>query len=514
MPYLHAKEIEQAMVTLEQTYSPTCKRFVAGTSVGGQIIHGLVIQGGKQQDYRPHVLITAGVHAREWAQPDAILSFAQELLAAYKADTDIVEGTFDYTNRAGASGTLSYGQYIVVKQNVEDIVNRLTIYIIPMVNPDGRDFSLDVEPFWRKNRKSFSHWQLIKVFDSTGGTYALSFEGATTGEIKFDANAKDVADALSSLAPLLDNVEAEQPFWTPGTNQTDTSCTLVRLKSGTGVFPLMTGDGSNLTGANPRIVVDWGDGVDINRNFNIAWAKEIYYDIDGAKQAHSSATLDGTHAEQDFRGSRTFSESETTNIVNFISTHQIDFFLDLHSYAGKILVPWAIETQQSTDSSQWFGNRAWDRHPSQHGVVQPHDGRDGLSGNQYAEWLPDRLVKDHKALATSMQAEITRAAGNNAAESSYAVVEAAEGLYTCTGNGQDYVASLQFLPDNQEGANVSSITFEAGSNNDGGFFPQTDTGQYQKVERDVHAGVVGFLLYAVAAAKRGQPTAPQPKKHA
>ena len=40
----------------------------------------------------PAVLVIGGVHAREWAPPDALLRLAQDLLNAFKTKTDITFG--------------------------------------------------------------------------------------------------------------------------------------------------------------------------------------------------------------------------------------------------------------------------------------------------------------------------------------------------------------------------------------------------------------------------------------
>jgi hypothetical protein len=60
--------------------------------------------------------------------------------------------------------------------------------------------------------------------------------------------------------------------------------------------------------------------------------------------------------------------------------------------------------------------------------------------------------------------------------------------------------SLQFgsLFHAPEGSRKFAITFEAGSKLDGGFFPDQTNNQYQKVERDIHGGIVGFLLRAAS----------------
>ncbi|HEY0256470.1 MAG TPA: hypothetical protein VGC39_03425, partial [Candidatus Methylacidiphilales bacterium] len=122
------------------------------------------------------------------------------------------------------------------------------------------------------------------------------------------------------------------------------------------------------------------------------------------------------------------------------------------------------------------------------------------------------LWQRHVNLGTAMEGQIKFAAGANADQSAYKVVEAAN-LYRATGVASDYAVSLQFLIDNKLGDNRMGITFESGSKFDGGFFPTPGNGQYQKVERDIHAGVVGFLLQIVAWAANGPLAKPLPLKH-
>jgi hypothetical protein len=502
MPYLTAHQIEAKMADLELRFPGICNRFPLSNSVLNNPIHGLRIQGGPHIDYRPKVLITAGVHAREWAPPDALLSFIEELLVAYDKKTDITEKGFNYTNRRNLHGlpgslmpTLTYGTYVVTARNVQNIVDKLETYFIPMVNPDGRDFSLAVEAFWRKNRASFREWQLIKVINATGGTFTLTFQGATTGPIAFDASSTAMQQALSQLKTVgAGNVEVAKPA--------DYTCFFVRFTGG--IRPSrMTYDITKLTGGlNLQIVVNWGDGVDINRNFDIGFAKEIYYSPAGAVEASGSANLDepGTPNKFDvFRGPKAMSEVETTNV----STTMLgkDYFLDLHLFDTKILLPWDLESLQSKDSSQWFGNPAWDRR------------RDWKSGGAYKEWFPADLGTKHEELGKAMAGEIMRAADANGTESDYDVVEAADGLYAATGTAQDYAVSRQFLRDNAAGDNKFAITFEAGSKLDGGYFPTQNTGQYQKVERDIHGGIVGLLLRIVQWAAAGPPPTPTPIQH-
>jgi hypothetical protein len=90
------------------------------------------IRIGKQKVADVTVLITGGVHAREWAPPDALYGLAKLILDSYDPqparDIKIQQAT-------GAG-------FPVKAADVAAIVEKLAIYIIPVVNPDGREYSL------------------------------------------------------------------------------------------------------------------------------------------------------------------------------------------------------------------------------------------------------------------------------------------------------------------------------------------------------------------------------------
>jgi hypothetical protein len=507
MLYRFADEIIADIAALQKANKPVCTVFNLENSVLHKPIQGLrIANDAVKLDYKPTVLITAGVHAREWAPPDAILDFLKELLAAYKAKGPIIEPGFVYKNRGilTPKGTpkktiqLTYNKYIVQAQDVQDIVNRVVTYVIPMVNPDGRDFSLAVEPFWRKNRKQEGIWQMLIVRDATGGTYTLEFKGSTTQPIAWDATPSDVKKALEALP----NVGAGGVIVLKPAED----CMIVRFLNAP-AYSRMTANSTNLTGyGHQAVLVREGDGVDINRNFNFAWAKEIYDDFFRAEKVHSCRYETDEHAFDRYRGLTAASEVETQNVANTITGKQINYYLDLHLFAGGIFLPWGIEYWQGTDSSQWFGNTAWDNPPG------TGKGRPGPP--KYREWFPGALMNQHQDLAGAMTAEIERAAGSNKAYSDYEVKSASE-LYLSSGVASDYAASLQFLPDNKSGTENFSFTYEAGDKDglDGGFHPDLHTGQFDKVARDIHAGVVGLLLKIIAWAKSGPLTPPPVAPH-
>jgi carboxypeptidase T len=82
------------------------------------------------------VYLLGGVHAREWGSPDILINFVRELTDAYRNGNGISQG----------------GMSLGIDE-VRDIVNTLDVVVFPQANPDGRHYSMTVDPMWRKNRR-------------------------------------------------------------------------------------------------------------------------------------------------------------------------------------------------------------------------------------------------------------------------------------------------------------------------------------------------------------------------
>lgn len=87
------------------------------------------------------VYFISGVHAREWHPPDALIYFVRKICSAFKNEKDVFIG----------QNTFTYEQ-------IKSIIDKLNIYVFPLVNPDGREFSQknDINKNWRKNRRFIS----------------------------------------------------------------------------------------------------------------------------------------------------------------------------------------------------------------------------------------------------------------------------------------------------------------------------------------------------------------------
>ena len=87
----------------------------------GRTVYALRLRAGAG-DGRRGVLLVGGTHARELMNPDLLVELAVHLIVSYRNGTDIVLG--DRTWPA---------------QDIEVILEALDIYLVPCINPDGRD---------------------------------------------------------------------------------------------------------------------------------------------------------------------------------------------------------------------------------------------------------------------------------------------------------------------------------------------------------------------------------------
>jgi murein tripeptide amidase MpaA len=142
MPYLSVSAIDAAIDHVATTF-PALARLVVlpERSVEGRVIKALRIAGGSGAaslpDSRTGVLLTGGVHARELVNPETLVEFALRLCTAYANNTGLAFGPKTYS-----------------ATDVQLAVGGLSIVILPMVNPDGRNHCLVAggNPMWRKNR--------------------------------------------------------------------------------------------------------------------------------------------------------------------------------------------------------------------------------------------------------------------------------------------------------------------------------------------------------------------------
>ena len=233
-------------------------------------------------------------------------------------------------------------------------------------------------------------------------------------------------------------------------------------------------------------------GVDINRNFDIAWDLDTYYDAAGAADVDNARQKDP--ADPTFKGvGGPLQEAESKNIKHILDTFEINFCLDLHSHEGAVMFPWAIDqnsistpgqsaAQLAAQEAQNFHNAAFDKK------------RDGNLGTAYREFFPNnppnRLLDNHKIVAGIMRDAIKAATGRT-----YRIDNISQVGGTAVGSLTDFVFAQQFLPPKIR--EIHAFAIEFGLDKDGDtFWPDpTKPDGFPKIEREIHAVMISFVRY-------------------
>jgi Zinc carboxypeptidase len=337
------------------------------------------------------VLIVAGMHADEIAQPDAAISFCLKLLTAYKNKAPFIIDAFrDSTGR-------TFGPVTVRVNDIGAILENMILLVLPLANPVGRNFvqAAQANVDWRKNRS----------------IHAL-------------------------------------------TNPT-----------------------------NPKTV-----GVDINRNFDIAWDLDTYYNAAAA----TANARQKNPADLEFKGvGSPLQEAESKNIKHVLDTFEVNFSLDMHADKGAIMFPWGIEqnsiskpgqsaAELSAQEAQNFHNPTFDKK------------RDGNIGTVYREFFPNsppqRLLDSHKRIAGIMRDAIKSATGRT-----YRIDNISQIGGTAVGSMTDFIFAQQFLPPKVR--EIHAFAAEFGFDTDTHHPDPTKPDGFPKIEREIHAAMISFLRY-------------------
>ncbi|MCK5547550.1 MAG: hypothetical protein KAI64_00940, partial [Thermoplasmata archaeon] len=122
-------EVESDLQSIALTYPNITKLISIGKTVEGRDIWAIKISDNPDvEENEPEVYYNSAHHAREWMTPEVTLCLANALVENYTSD-----------------------------QAIKDIVDNRQIWIVPVVNPDGRVWDGADDPTnyknWRKNRK-------------------------------------------------------------------------------------------------------------------------------------------------------------------------------------------------------------------------------------------------------------------------------------------------------------------------------------------------------------------------
>lgn len=134
--YRTVAQLDSVMNILGAFFPDLCTRFeMPHPSVEGRTIFGLHFHAGTAVNRRG-VLVIGGMHARELMNPDAIADLQLDLALAYLNGTGLTLGGRSWS-----------------ALDIKIMLEALDLWLVPCANPDGREFVINVDDLWRKNRR-------------------------------------------------------------------------------------------------------------------------------------------------------------------------------------------------------------------------------------------------------------------------------------------------------------------------------------------------------------------------
>ncbi|MEM1331006.1 MAG: M14 family zinc carboxypeptidase [Planctomycetota bacterium] len=160
---------------------------VAGQSIEGRDLRTVSITGpGPGAAGRPTIMFTGGQHAREWVSPATMTYFIETLAEGYGSDPRITA-----------------------------LLDTARVVIVPIVNPDGYEYSWTSERYWRKNRRNNGdgtrgvdlnrNWSFLWGGPGSSGTTSEDiYRGPTPFSEPETSAVRDLANAELNLVAHID----------------------------------------------------------------------------------------------------------------------------------------------------------------------------------------------------------------------------------------------------------------------------------------------------------------------
>jgi len=123
--YARHTEINNYIMTQVSANPTIASSYVAGRTSGNRDMRVIVL---KTASSRRRIWIDCGIHAREWVSVSTCVWIIDKLISEYRANNAVTVALLQYYE----------------------------IHVLPVVNPDGYEYSHTTTRLWRKNRRSIS----------------------------------------------------------------------------------------------------------------------------------------------------------------------------------------------------------------------------------------------------------------------------------------------------------------------------------------------------------------------
>jgi len=134
--YLNDSEIQSAIDNLVSAYPALCEKIPLQYQTYERRVCYAMRAGQVRDQTRAGLLFTGSTHGDEWGGVEICICLVADILESYSLGTGLV-----------------YGGKTFTRQMIINIVEGMNVFVIPCVNPDGRNYSQnDAGYYGRKNR--------------------------------------------------------------------------------------------------------------------------------------------------------------------------------------------------------------------------------------------------------------------------------------------------------------------------------------------------------------------------
>jgi Zinc carboxypeptidase len=286
--YSMVKDLNGLVQTGKDNNVPNIKLINIPGTAGGRNTIGLAFGNIADDPTRPTVVITGGIHAREWMAHEMAYLLAEYLIMHFTL--------------------LPVTEY---QRAIRDLVITRNIRIFPMVNPDGNHYTVfgedeGDEPAreWRKNRRALP---------VTGAAWATEISPFGNTNKPFEDVRELDEPATMEETDWVYQAEYDVPYYDPGKK-------------------IPPGDANYET----RMLFNNQTGVDPNRNWTTrAWGYDCLRPVEDEFYA-----FDWNPAGGSYFGSKRGGEAETANIQGYLGyAGGYGAAIDYHSYGRVIAYP-------------------------------------------------------------------------------------------------------------------------------------------------------------------------------
>lgn len=147
--YYDYDELEEWQYKVARKHDFNSKVHELGSTFEGRSILGFEMSDLDISSEKPKIIVDCGVHAREWIGPAACRQFIHEMLHNVGYPDREIDILSDESNAMAGD---PYTKAEMVK-----LFDDFNWFVILSLNPDGYQYSHDVDRMWRKNRADNNH---------------------------------------------------------------------------------------------------------------------------------------------------------------------------------------------------------------------------------------------------------------------------------------------------------------------------------------------------------------------